>query len=257
MTSKRHARLLLGASLASGAAAWATAVTAHDFFLLPSAFVAEAGETITLSATVSAAFPKLETPVARDRMATATAAGAAGVGPLQAGADGKLRLQARSPGVAVGATSAVAREVEYPEDRIDLILGEYDIEGAAAAAAKALPRPRILKVVSQRFAKTLVCVAGCPDRAAASVPVGHALEFVAADPAWRRFTLLSDGKPVADHPVAVGHAGGREHLRTDREGRVSLPALAGPVMLFAAEMSAPLAPGGRFELRLAALTLSR
>lgn len=44
---------------------------AHDFFLLPSTFEARPGEDVVVDATVSAAFPKVETAVTRDRLAAA------------------------------------------------------------------------------------------------------------------------------------------------------------------------------------------
>lgn len=256
MTPRPQRRLLAAACL-TAAAAWSAAAAAHDFFLLPSAFSAKAGDAVALSATVSAAFPKLESAVPRERLGATAAAGTAGAGPLQIAADGRLQMTAMSPGVAIAAAAVSPRDVEYTGDTIGVILEEYDIEGAAAAAAKALPEPRTLQAVSRRFAKAFVCVAGCPDRKAATAPVGHPLEFVAAEPGLNRFTLLSNGRPLQDHPVAIGHAGGRERLRTNREGQVTLPPHTGPVMLFAAEMSPPATATGRFDLRLASLTLSR
>jgi hypothetical protein len=257
MTPTPKLRRLLAAALLSAAAGWSTAAAAHDFFLLPSAFSAKAGESVALSATVSAAFPKLESAVPRERIGATAGAGAARAGPLQIVADGKLQMSAAAPGVAIAAAAAAPRDLQYAGETIGVILEEYDIEGAAAATVKALPRPQTLQVVSRRFAKAFVCVAGCADRKAATAPVGHPLEFVAAEPGLSRFTLLSNGKPLPDHPVAVGHTGGRERLRTDREGQVQLPSLTGPVMLFAAEMSPPASPTGRFDLKLASLTVGR
>ena len=179
MTPTLHARQLFAAVLL--AITWPATATAHDFFLLPGAFTARPAETVSLSGTVSAAFPQVETAVSRDRLSATTTAGAASSGPLQASSDGKLQFTIGGPGIAMAAASVAAREVDYPEATLDVILKEYGVEGPAAAAAKALPRPRTLKVVSRRFAKTLICVDGCRDRSGAAARAGYALEFVATD----------------------------------------------------------------------------
>lgn len=243
---------------ATAALAPATA-RAHDFFLLPGSFVTEAGET-AVQATIGSRFPDPEIVVPADRIrALATSDGAAlttqGVGPKSL----NLRLAATGPGLQVAGVALLPRDVEYAEDRIPLIMEEYEVAPEAVRAVDALPKPRSLKASSERFAKTLVCVRSCGDRSAATRPLGYALEFVAETGDLRRFRLLAGGRPLANYPVAIGLAdGGRRKARTDAEGLLPLPTDArGAVMLFAATMDAPAEPGGRFTMRLTSLTLQK
>lgn len=159
--------------------------------------------------------------------------------------------------LAVGVTSR-PRDVDYTEDRIPLILGEYRVLPQAAAAVEALPRPRTWQVVSRRFAKTLVCVETCANRTVAERSFGARLEFVGHRSMTDHFRLLADGKPLANYPIDLVAADGkRQHLSTDGKGEIHLPAASrGTMMLFAAKLEPPAA-GGRFTLDLTSLTFRR
>ena len=253
-------RMFLSAALAA-ALLLPSAAAAHDFFLLPDQFIASGESGVALSATVGSSFPTPENPVPADRVERVVAVGAGnpqvhvtGVGPKAL----NLHVAGAAPGLLVVGGSAKPRDVDYAEDRIPLILGEYRVLPKAAAAVEALPRPRTWQVLSRRFAKTFVCVRTCGNRSAAQRSLGAHLEFVGNRASNDRFRLLAAGKPLANYPIdLVGQDGKRQHLSTDGRGDIRLPAKArGMIMLFAAKLEPP-AGAGRFTLDLTSLTFSR
>lgn len=248
------------AILAGAAAASATAASAHDFFLLPEQFIVASPGEATIRATVGAEFPEPETAVPVDRIRRVGAAGSGAsleIGDASANATA-LTLSAPRTGVAVAGASTHPRDVDYGEDRIDLIMQEYRVDPEVAAQVRNLPSPRTLRVSSRRFAKTIVCVVRCDDWAVAQRPLGMPLEFVAAGSDRDHFQLLREGRPLANYPVDLATSSGeRLRLSTDADGEVHLPSNArGALMLFAAAMLAP-ADGERFVLKLSSLTFSR
>lgn len=60
-------RFIIGAALA-GAAAFASAASAHDFFLLPEQFTTERDGAVSIQATVGSSFPTPEIAVPADRI---------------------------------------------------------------------------------------------------------------------------------------------------------------------------------------------
>ena len=252
-------RMLLPA-LVAAAAFCAPAAWAHDFFLLPERFEESGAVPIAIRATVGSGFPAAETAVAADRIDRLAVKGTgsprvavAGAGPHAL----NLQVTGAKPGLLVVGVATKARDVDYEEDRIPLILGEYRVGAEAAAAVEALPRPRTWRVSSRRFAKTFVCVRTCAARAVARQAFGAPLEFVAHGSAAGRFLVLGQGRPLADHAVdLVGSDGKRRHLTSDARGEIRLPAGArGTMMLFAAKLTKP-AEGGRFTLDLSSLTFT-
>ena len=167
-------------------------------------------------------------------------------------------MRARGPACWWSEEGRNPREVDYAEDRIGLILGEYRVLPKAAAAVEALRKPRTWQVLSRRFAKTFVCVRTCGVRSAAERSFGAHLEFVGHRTSDRRFRLLSAGVPLGNYPIdLVGQDGKRTHLATDRRGELQLPPNArGTMMLFAAKLEPPIG-AGRFTLDLTSLTVSR
>lgn len=235
---------------------------AHDFFVLPDTFVGVKAGPVGLKVTVGPTFPTMETAPGADRIGDLTAAGPQGpvtlgvVGP--AGTALELRLEDARVGLHVAGVTTKPREVEYDEERIGIIMEEYDVGPAAKQAIDALPKPRMLKAVSQRVAKTLFCVETCPDQGAATRPLGFDLEFIATA-APEAFQLLAKGRPLANHPIAIVDKAGQRHAAaTDATGTVRLHGhITGPQMLFAAVLDAPSTPDGRFAFQLSSLTLSR
>ena len=239
----------------------ASAANAHDFFLLPVQFTTPGEGPITIQATVGSSFPKPEIVVTADRAERLLAAGpgdpkvrVAGAGPTAL----NLEVTGAKPGLLVTGVRSKPRDVDYAEDRIPLILGEYRVLPAAAAAVEALPKPRTWQVVSRRFAKTFMCVSNCKDRSAAERPLGGHLEFVGSRLAADHFRLLAHGKPLSNYPIdLVGSDGKRQHLTTDAQGGIHLASAArGTMMLFAAKLEPPKG-AERFNLDLTSLTFSR
>ncbi len=239
----------------------ATSASAHDFFIRPSDFLAARGAPLMVDLTIAGRFPDLENAVPLDRIAELRVVGdqgavfeAVGPGPQSL----KSRFRGEAPGLAILSARALPREVEYPEERIEGILEEYQVSPEAVRSVEQLPRPRTLKVLSSRFAKSFVCVERCEGGSDSTRPVGHNLEFVAVGGSADKFILLSHGTPLADYPVVVATEDGTRHrARTTTTGGVEVPAGAtGPVMLFAAVMTPPIDPAERFVLNLASLTIA-
>lgn len=237
-----------------------TAAMAHDFFLLPDEFQTERPAPLRIQATVGSSFPTPEVVVPADRLDLVKAIGP-GNPQIKVAATGArsldLSVTGAKPGVVAVGVGAKARDVEYAEDRIPLILEEYRVAPQSASAVEALPRPRTWLVTSRRFAKTLVCIQTCSDRASVEQPLGAHLEFVGQRSSATHYRLLAEGKPLSNYPVdLVGSDGERQHLTTDERGDVHLPAdRHGTTMLFAAKLEPP-AGQGRFTLDLTSLTFS-
>ena len=254
-------RMLLATALAGWALFLPSAATAHDFFLLPEQFIAPGKNGVALVATVGSGFPTPENAVPADRVERVVAVGAGNPQVHVMGAGPKalnLHVAGAGAGLLVVGGSAKPRDVDYAEDRIPLILGEYRVLPKAAAAVAALPKPRTWQVLSRRFAKTFICVRSCGARAAVERSFGAHLEFVGHRSSDRRFRLLASGRPLGNYPVdLVGQDGKRRHLSTDARGDILVPANArGAMMLFAAKLEPP-AGAGRFTLELTSLTFSR
>lgn len=247
-------QMTIGMSAAAILALAPAPALAHDFFLLPASF--NAGAEVRVQATVGASFPAAEIVVTEDRVAEAAASEGASLRVAGAGPSAlDLIFASAAPGAHVASLRLAPRDVEYAEDRIPLIMEEYEVDEAARAAVAALPAPRVLRASSQRFAKSIVCFQSCADWTRAARPAGHPLEFV-ADPAEPgRFVLLFQGEPLANYPIALARASERAHLVTDDAGAVRVGGgTAGAFMLFAAHMSAPASPGERFQMLLSSLT---
>ena len=232
----------------------------HDFFLLPDSFHVQGANQLMIRATVGSSFPTPEIVVTADRVDRTWVLGAGNPQLHVMGADEKsllLHVADARPGLLVSAVKSKPRDVEYGEDRIPLILGEYRVAPAAAAAVERLPKPRTWQVTSRRFAKTLVCVERCAGDVGAQ-PLDGTLEFVAHGATREHFQLIGGGRPLANYPVdLVGPDGKRQRIASDAQGMVHVPASAtGRMMLFAAVLTPP-AGAGRFTLDLTSLTFER
>ncbi|MDP9422059.1 MAG: DUF4198 domain-containing protein [Pseudomonadota bacterium] len=239
----------------------ASAASAHDFFLLPTQFIAPGKDPVAIQATVGSSFPTPEIVVPADRADQLQVSGPGKPHIHIAGAGEKalnLAVSGAKPGLLVAVAGSKPRDVDYAEDRIPLILGEYRVAPEAAAAVEALPRPRSWKVVSRRFAKTMICVETCRDRTSADKSFGGHLEFIGSRTMAEHFTLLAHGKPLANYPIdLVDQTGKRQHLVTDGSGSIHLPNNArGTMMLFAAKLEPPKG-AERFTLDLTSLTFNR
>lgn len=254
-------RLLLPLLGATSVLVTSAAAYAHDFFLIPDQFSSSKAGTQNVQASVGSSFPTPENVVTADRVDRLFAAGTGKPRLTVAGPGAKalnLRIMDARRGTVIAAVKIKDRDVEYAEDRIPIILDEYRVSPAAAAAIAALPKPRILKVSSRRFAKTMMCVQQCNNRTVATRPLGADLEFVSVAQGTDHFRLLNRGRPLPNYPVDLVTADAkRRHLTTDAKGEAHLPANAkGSLMLFAAVMTLPVV-GDRFTLNLSTLTFSR
>ncbi|PZP18121.1 MAG: hypothetical protein DI607_05790 [Sphingomonas hengshuiensis] len=178
---------------------------------------------------------------------------------VSADADGlALRVDGAAAGTVVAAVSMKARDVDYGEDRIPLILEEYRIAPAAVASIERGRKPRTLRVVSRRMAKTIVCAATCDGMQTAVAPMGEGFEFVAADATGTRYRLMMNGRPLGSYPVDLADATGKRiKITTDANGEIAAPpAGAGLHMLFAAHMTLPK-DQERYSLDLTSLTVER
>lgn len=240
----------------------ATGALAHDFFILPTQFNASRGVPLMVDLTIASKFPKIENTVAADRIAELSE----GVNRkivfeiVEAGPHSLItRFVGNAPGMVILNARLRPAEVNYAEGRIAGILEEYQLSPETVKSIERLPRPRTLKVLSSRFAKSFVCVERCDGGTDPTKPVGHSLEFVAVDMKARVFTLHANGSPLTDYPVVVAEPdGSRHHIKTSAAGTLVVPAgLTGPAMLFAAVMRPPSGVSERFVLDLASLTLAR
>ena len=248
--------ILFGSALA----ALASAASAHTFFLLPDNFHVRGTNAFIVRATVGSSFPTPEVAVTADRAERTWVVGAGTPQLHVMGADEKaltLHVADARPGMVVTAAKTKPRDVEYAEDRIPLILEEYRVAPEAVAAVERLPKPRTWLVSSQRFAKTLVCVDQCAGTVAEQ-PLDGTLEFVARGAGFDHFQLIGSGRPLGNYPVdLVGSDGKTQHLTTDAQGMVHVPATAtGRMMLFAAVLTPPTG-AERFKLDLTSLTFER
>lgn len=252
---------LLKLALAVTAVAGSSVAYAHDFFLLPDQFQPPRAGAVRIAATVGSSFPTPEAVVAADRVERLHVHGAGKPAVRVVGPAAKaltLEVTGARAGLLVTGVGTKARDVDYAEDRVPLILGEYRVSPESAAAVERLQRPRTWLVSSRRFAKTLVCVQKCASRSAAERVFGADLEFVGRGSGQDHFRLLGKGRPLANYPVdLVGLDGKRQHLSTDARGDIHLPAAArGTMMLFAAVLTPP-SGSERFILDLTSLTFDR
>ena len=114
----------------------ASAASAHDFFLMPEQFVAPVKRPLAILATVGSSFPTPEIVVPADRADKLLAFGPGDPHVHIAGAGEKalnLQVNGAKSGLLVVGAGGKPRDVDYAEDRIPLILGEYRVAPEAAA----------------------------------------------------------------------------------------------------------------------------
>lgn len=232
---------IIGAMLA------ASPVAAHEFWVEPHDFVIAANERIKADLRIGQdfkgdAFPFIPSRFAEfrlhDRLGQTDVEGVTGDLPA-------LNLVPRTEGLAIITYVSSGDRIRFRE--WDKFAEYLDLEGLdsipARHDARGLPRDDITEIYT-RCAKTLVAIgddAGEADRA-----TGMRLELVAGEnpltltPGTKMsFTLLWEGKPLADTQVALfrkgddGAAGTRTLTRTDDSGRASFTIPASGVYMAA------------------------
>ncbi|MGI9139941.1 MAG: hypothetical protein ACR2GJ_02400, partial [Gemmatimonadaceae bacterium] len=93
-------RFYLATGLASAILAAAGSLSAHDFWLIPNAFLVESGSEIEVVGQTSSAFPTSESAVTPDRVASARLIGVNATGDIRdlSGRGKSLLLRHRPPG---------------------------------------------------------------------------------------------------------------------------------------------------------------
>ncbi|HEY0035570.1 MAG TPA: DUF4198 domain-containing protein, partial [Longimicrobium sp.] len=199
-----HSHRVRRPALRAGAAliavlATATALFAHDFWLVPDAFRVTPGGWIEVRGQTSSRFPTSESAVALDRVADARVISAAGEETIRnlsvAGTSLLLRSRPTTPGQRIVAVRLHPRSVRESAESFRRYL---ELEGAPEALERygregLLPRTDSVTRRYAKYAKTFVEVGEGGPRAFERV-AGHPLEFVPlADPATVR---LGDTLPV-------------------------------------------------------------
>lgn len=233
-------RRTLAVSLCGAAAllATASALAAHDFWLVPNAFVVSPGTWLDVRGQTSSRFPTSEAAVALDRIADARILSAAGEEPIRdlshVGTSLRIRHRPTTAGQRIVALTLKPRSVRESAASFRRYL---ELEGAPEALERygregRLPSTDSVTRRYAKYAKSIVEVGRGGPRAF-SRTAGHPLEFVPlSDPSGLRagqyaeFRLIYRGRPLAgaqihaDAAPGTQVAGGGPHLQTDADGAV-------------------------------------
>jgi len=247
-----------GAILALAGWAFATAVMAHDTFIVPPTSVT-AGQPIAVQITSSSFFPEPETRIRVERMAHVDARADGQPLTWTATADDVAMTFTTSPAPsadrgAVISVSLAPWDIDVGADEIDHYMDEIGAPAdVRSAVAESVTASGTLRETYTKHLKTIVCAVTCADNAE---PGADTFEFVADPDAPRVFTLFLRGEPTPNHPAfVVTERGGKVALTTDTDGRVSLPeGLTGLVYVNAVKLSPPITPDARFTSQWASLT---
>lgn len=227
----------------TGVLVTATAVSAHDFWVVPDAFGVAAGRAMTIRTVTGTKFPTSESAVAPERIAEARilAADASGDEPLRDYAvSGKSLVIQHRPAGDGERVIAVALAPTTRRMTADAFARYLRLEGAADLADRFLrdgPLPQdSVAMRSTKYAKTLVTVGTSGPRAFTRA-AGHPLELVPLDdPLSMRpgetlaVRVLANGHAVTNAVVHAGRAADAGEvatpdltLTTDANGVIRLP----------------------------------
>ena len=198
----------------------AVALLAHDFWIVPNAFVVAAGGTMEIRGQTGTRFPTSVSAVAPERVAEARVVGASEderITDLSV-KDSSLILRHKpsTPGQRIIAVALVARSSRTTPANLKRYIA---LEGNAELAERyeregAYPKADSVTQRSAKYAKTIVEIGRGGPRAFART-IGHALEFVPVnDPSTLRVgdslavRLLFRGQPVANGHLHAGVAAG-------------------------------------------------
>jgi ketosteroid isomerase-like protein len=196
----------------------AVTLLAHDFWIVPNAFVIAAGGTIEIRGQTGTTFPKSVSAVAPERVAEARVVGASTderISDLSV-KDSSLILRHKptTPGQRIVAVALAARASRTTPANLQRYIG---LEGNRELAERyeregAYPKSDSLTQRAAKYAKTIVEVGRGGPRAFTRT-VGHALEFVPVnDPSALRagdslaVRLMFRGQPVAGAHLHAGTA---------------------------------------------------
>ena len=242
---------------------------AHDTWLSPSTYSARTGQAITFDLTSGMEFPTLDAAVKPERVANAGFRLGSETGELKgfAPAPNALRFEHSfsSPGVATLWLQLAPKDIELTDDDVAHYLEEARAPDEVQRAWAAQKGREKWKELYTKCAKTCVIVGDPANSLSWKQPVGLALEFVpVTTPAElsvntsAKFTLLRNGKPLANAAVALHSEGdaGPRFEKTDAEGVVTFQLeKAGPTMLATVHLRPPTA-GKPWQSEFSTLTFN-
>jgi len=234
-TRQRNATTLLPIVAAALIAAASATVSAHDFWIEPTAFRPTLGALVGLRLMVGQDL--LGDPVPRDPTAierfsfyrVARVPGSEQPVPGREGADPAGILRVDAQGLLIVAYHSRPHAIELTADKFEQYLGDEGLDAVKRVTAGS-PVRRVAHELYSRCAKALLWsgTTGAADR---DRPIGLPLELVAERNPYvsasgddLSFTLLYEGKPQADAlVVAINRDGPSRKLtaRSDRRGRVT------------------------------------
>jgi len=254
--SHRPSRRLLAGPITAAALVGVLGVTlgAHDFWLEPRTYQAEAGKLVALRLLVGQ--DMLGDPIPRDDGAierfVVRQGGSEIVIPGRDGSDPAGILRVPGDGLMVVGYQSRPRHIELPRAKFETYLGEEGLDAVAAIFAGAKNKPRVARERFSRCAKALLS-SGAVSASHRDQALGLRLELVADGNPYAtssrdaiRFTLLYEG---AARPGALVIAINRDDpsaklsARSDARGRVSFRFPRGGAWLVKAVHMVPLPPG--------------
>lgn len=215
----------------------AATVSAHDTWLSPSPFRSTKQGTVTLSLSSGMDYPKLDHPIAVDRVESARWRSARGSGNLAVGKPAANALEFRTDaGVGVTAFAVVLqpRPSKLKREQVREYVDHLGIPsgGQVYAEWERGSKPEETGYRYMKYAKTFVRTGRKSGKSAVwNTPLGMRLELVPqSDPTSLvagnalEVLLLDGGKPLARYPVALLREGTKDTISsvTDDQGRTRL-----------------------------------
>jgi len=250
MRARDLAAGLLGTTLFASA-------LAHETWMMPSVFSAKVGEVVRFDVSSGLAFPRLESAIKAERVATAAYRLGQDVAEMKSltttGTSLVLRQAFPKGGVATVRMDLKPKDIEQTDDEVAEYLDEIDAT-ADIRSIWAGQKGRVpWKELYTKHAKTFVAVGQAPPDRSWAIGVGAELELVPTTSpftieAGHEFTveLQANSKPLPNLPVGLlmEGASNRVFRTTNADGRATFPiATTGRAMLFAVRLR--LANDGR------------
>lgn len=241
---------------------------AHETWLQPSSHATAAGKSVRFDMTSGMDFPKLESPIERDRVADAQVRLAGSTTPLGTPKRGKTALTwnepLAKPGLATVWVDLKPNGLTLTREQVDEYFDEINVSAKVRAKWKALPMGTQWNEMYVKHAKTFVRVGDASGDESWKMPVGMAFEIVPlSDPMHLRagdtlrVSLLRAGLPLPRTSVGLIVDGDakRTFAVTDDTGVASLTIpRAGATLIYAVDLR-PAARRSAWESDFATLTL--
>jgi uncharacterized GH25 family protein len=245
----------------------AAPAVAHDFWIEPTTFRPQVGETVGIALRVGQGFrgdPVPRMPELIERFVTVSSTGEKPVEGVS-GRDPAGIARIAEPGWVVIGYRSRPKPLELPADKFEQYLKEEGLEKIIAMRAGKGDSQKASKEIYSRCAKSLLDASGAGS-AGYDRPLGLRLELLPEKSPMEAgggrslpVRLLYEGKPLAGALVVAinrGDPGKRLSARTDRAGRVAFDLAAAGVWLVKAVhmVPAPASSGADWESLWASLT---